>query len=80
MQTLTKTNIVVVRDYDCTTTMNENMKWMKLTHPLSNFSLNLRAPPFVHLLLLLKRLIVFSDVHTGDKSYLYLMYPMYTNA
>ena len=26
------------------TTMDENMNWMKLTHLLSNFSLNLRAP------------------------------------
>ena len=38
--------MVVIGDYDCMTTMNGNMKWMKLTHPLSIFSLYTFRAPF----------------------------------
>ena len=44
MQTLTRTNMVVFKDYDHMTIMNEDMKWMKLTHLISIFSLNVMAP------------------------------------
>ena len=37
--------------YHMTTTTDENMNWMKLTHLLLNFLLTI-GPPFVHLPLL----------------------------
>ena len=40
----TRRHMVVVEDYDHMKTMDENVKWMKPTHLLSNFSLNLRVP------------------------------------
>jgi hypothetical protein len=48
MQTLTKTYMVVIEDFDLMTTMDENMNWMKLTHLLSMFALNLRAPYYTY--------------------------------
>ena len=44
MQTLTIMDMVAIGDYYHVTTMNEDMNWMKLTHHLSNFPLDLRAP------------------------------------
>jgi hypothetical protein len=45
MKTLTRTNMVVFKDYDhMTIIMNEDMKWMKVTHLVSIFSLNVMAP------------------------------------
>ena len=44
VQTLTRTYMVVVEDFDHMKTMNENVHWMKLTHLLSIFPLNLRTP------------------------------------
>ena len=44
MQTLIKMDKVVIEDYYRVTIMDENMNWMKLTHLLSLFSLNPRAP------------------------------------
>ena len=43
--------MVTNEDYDHTKTMEEIVKWMKLTHMLLIMSLNL-GPPFVHLPLL----------------------------
>ena len=43
METLTRMDKVVIKDYYHTTTMNENVNEMKLTHLLSKLSLNLRA-------------------------------------
>ena len=51
LQTLTRRHMVVIEECDHMKTMDENVKWMKLTHLLAFFSLNLRAP-FVHLHLL----------------------------
>ena len=39
-----KTNMVVIKDYDYMKTMDKNVKWMKPTHLLSIFSLDLRSP------------------------------------
>ena len=39
MRTLTRKHMVVIEDDDHIKTMDENMKWMKLTHLLSFFSL-----------------------------------------
>ena len=44
MKSLTRTSMVVLKDYDHMTTMNENVKWMKQRHLLWIISLNLRAP------------------------------------
>jgi hypothetical protein len=44
MQTLTRRHMVDIEDYDHMQMMDENVKWMKLTHLLSYFSLNLKAP------------------------------------
>jgi hypothetical protein len=55
--------MVVIEDYDHMTSMNEIVKWMKLTHLLSIFSVSLRGP-FVHLQFTSKKLITFLDVHT----------------
>ena len=44
MQTLTTTHLVVNKDYDHMTTMDENVNWMKLTHLLSIYFVNLKAP------------------------------------
>ena len=68
-------NKVVIKDYNHMTTMDENMNWMKVTHVLSNFSLNLR-PPFVNLHLL-QIYSSLSTVYTREKLQLSLMYIMY---
>ena len=34
MQSLTRKHMVVIKDYNHMKTMDENMKWMKLTHVL----------------------------------------------
>ena len=45
MQTLTRTHVVVIEDFDHMTTMDENVNCTKITHLLSKkISLNLRAP------------------------------------
>ena len=44
LQTLKRRNMVIVRNYVHTTTMDENTNWMKLTHLFSNFPLTLKAP------------------------------------
>ena len=41
---LTRRHMVVIEDYNHLKTMDENVKWMKLTHLLSFFPLNLRGP------------------------------------
>ena len=61
------------------TTIDENVNWMKLTHLLSNFSLNLRAF-FCTSNFTSKKLIAFLDVHNRENLYLSLMYIVYTNA
>ena len=79
MQTLTRTDLVAIEDYDHMTIMDENMKWMKLTHLLSVFPLNLRGPSCTctfHF----KTLIALLGVHMREKLYLFLMYTMYENA
>jgi hypothetical protein len=35
--------MIVIKNYDHMTVMDENMSWMKLTNLLSKFSLNLKA-------------------------------------
>ena len=66
MQTLTKTHIVVIEDYDLVTTLDEKVDWMKLTHLLSKNSLELRAS-FCALTFTLKKLIASLNVHTKEK-------------
>jgi hypothetical protein len=44
MQTLPRTNVVVIEDFDRMTTLDEDVNCTKPTHLLSMFSLNLRAP------------------------------------
>ena len=44
MQSLTKINMVTVKDYDHMTTMNENMKMDETNKSIVKFSLNLRTP------------------------------------
>ena len=44
MQTLTRTYMIVIEDFDLMTIMDENLNWMKLPHLFPNFSLNVRAP------------------------------------
>ena len=39
MQTLTRTYMTVIEDFDHMTPMNENVNRMKLTHLFSNFSI-----------------------------------------
>ena len=53
MQNLTRINMVVIKEYEHTKTVDENVKWMKPTHLLSIFSQTL-GPPFVHLPILHK--------------------------
>ena len=35
MQTMTRTCMVAIKDYDRITTMNENVNWVKFTHLVS---------------------------------------------
>lgn len=83
MQTPIRINRIVVGDYYHVTTMDESMSWMKLAHRQANFSLTLR-PPFVHLPLLKRFLITFSNVHTKEEQdlslALSLTYIMYADA
>ena len=44
MQTLIIMNKVVIRDYYHMRIMDEHINWMNLTHVLSKFPQNLRAP------------------------------------
>ena len=44
MQILTRTYMVVIKDYDHMTSMKENVNWIKITHLLLFTSLNLKAP------------------------------------
>ena len=66
MQTLTRTNMVVIKDYDHMIAKDENMNRMKLTHLLSIFPLNFR-PPFYTSTFTSENLITFLDVHTSEK-------------
>jgi hypothetical protein len=57
MQALAKNGHGVIGDNYHMTVMDENVKWLRLAHPLSDFSLNFRAPfCTVHLSLLEKHL------------------------
>jgi len=56
MQTLTRTYMLVINNYDHIATMDENMNWMKLTRLLSKKNLYTLGPPFVHLLLQFKKI------------------------
>jgi hypothetical protein len=38
MQTLTRTCMVVIEDFDLMTTMDENMTWMETNTTIANFS------------------------------------------
>ena len=49
------------------TTMDEDMKWMKLTHLLSVSALNLRAPFYTSSFYFKKNKIALLDVHTSDR-------------
>ena len=83
MQTLTRTNVVTINDFDHMTTMDENVKWMTLTPILSRKLLHLRAPCCTSTFTSVKRLFTFNsllDVHTREKQHLSLMYTMYANA
>ena len=60
-------------------TMDENVTWMKLTRPLSFFSLNLRAS-FCESTFTSKFDIAFLNVHNRENEYLSHMYIMYANA
>ena len=44
MQVITRMGMVVIMNYYHMTTMDENMNWMKLTHMLSTFFVNLMTP------------------------------------
>jgi hypothetical protein len=85
MQAPIRMNRIVIGDYYHVTTMDESMYWMKLAHRQTNFSLTLR-PPFVHLPLLKRFLITFSNVHTKEAqdlslalSLTYIMYADVSN-
>ena len=76
MQTLTRTYMVVIEDFDHMAIMDEKVNYTKLTCLLSVFSLNLRAP-LLHIYIYFKLLIAFLNVHTRGKQYFSLMYTMY---
>ena len=61
------------------TTMDEHVNSTKLTHLLSNFSMNMRALVCTSNFNS-KFLIAFLNVHTRDNGYISLMYTMYANA
>ena len=65
MQTLTRMDMVVMKDNYHMTTMDENVKWTTLTHLLSIFPPNLKAP-FCTSTLASWLLILFWNVHTGE--------------
>ena len=67
MQTLIKMDKVVIEDYYRVTIMDENMNWMKLTHLLSLFSLNPRAP-FCTSTFIWTFLITLLNVHTRENT------------
>ena len=79
MQTFIRMNMVVIEGYYHRSTMDENINWMKLTHPLSNFPRNLRAF-YCTSNLNFKILNTFLNVHTREKLCLSLMYAMHTIA
>ena len=64
---LTRTSMTVIGDYHHMTTMNENVKWMKLTYLLSILSLNLRVPLFYIYLYFEQNLIAFLHIYTLEK-------------
>ena len=49
MQTRTTSGVVVIEDYYHMTIMDESINWMKLTHLLSTFPLNLRVAFYAYL-------------------------------
>ena len=57
------------------TIMDEDINWMKLTHMLSIFSLQLSPPPLLYLPFASKTIIAFLYVHTeeNDTSPLYIL-------
>ena len=61
------------------TIMDENVKWMKLTHLLCKHSLNLKAA-FCTFTFTSEFLIAFLNVHNRENKYLSFMYIMYNNA
>ena len=65
-KTLTRMDKVVIEDFYHMTTMDGNANWMKLTHLLPKFSLNLRAP-FCTFTLTSNFLIAFLNVRTREK-------------
>ena len=75
MQILKWMDMVVIEEYYCMTTMNADMKWMKLRHLLLTFSLNLRTP-FCTFTFTSIFLIAFSNVHTREKKYISLVLTM----
>ena len=54
--------MVVITDYYHMTTVDENVNWMKITHILSTFTLNLRGP-FCTSTFTSKFLIIFLNAH-----------------
>ena len=66
MQTLIRTHMAVIEDFDHMIIMDKNVKSTKLTHMLSIVSLNLRALFFASTFTL-ENLITFLDVHTRVK-------------
>lgn len=79
MQTPIGMDKVTIEDYYRMTTMNKNMIWMKLTHLLRGFSLNLRGPLFVHLPVI-QILNSLSKCSHKRKQYISLMYIRYVSA
>ena len=60
MQTLSRMNMVVIKDYNLHMNFfDENAYWMKLTHLLLEFSLNLRVLQFCTSTFTSKILITF---------------------
>ena len=78
LQTLTRMGKVVFEDDDHMTTMDENTNWMKLTHVLSKFSLDLWA--CCTFTFTSRFLIAFLNVQIRQKNHLSLKYTMYANA
>ena len=65
MQTLTRRHMVVINHLK---TMDENVKWMKVTYLLSILPLSLRAP-FCTSIFTSLTFIALLDVHTREKQY-----------
>ena len=79
MQTLTRMNMLVIRDAHHLITKDENIKWMKLTNFFWQISINLKAP-FCTNIFTSKFLITILNVQSRGKQYLSLLYTMCANA